>query len=223
MGSITITPINLGLGNHTLIISLVDSSGYVVNASKTVQVNPDPRLTIVENATVTDQGIPILLNVNYSGGTPPYTLTWSTGTSSTAYLFYGEPGLHNVTVTLRDGTGYVVNKTVSLQVNPKLNVSLSLSLLNQFLGEVALGKTSISGGTPPYTLTWIVDGKIEGSNSSLNLALTPGSHNITVIVKDSIGAIAERTEIVNVGYGYILLLVPLATVGVIIAWMLRRR
>ncbi|MCG3109349.1 Thermopsin [Metallosphaera sp. J1] len=221
-GSLSI-PLSPPPGNYTLRVTVVDSLGVSVTRNVTFQVNPDPSLTLVYNSTITDQGVPISLQARYSGGTPPYQLEWSTGSSSPGILFNDPPGNYTVTVNLRDGAGFTLSRSVTLVVHPRPQVNFTLQQTSLFLGGALVASSHVIGGTPPYSYTWLLNGRDAGNGSELNLTLSPGEYNLTLVVRDSLGVPSTYGMSVNVGYGYVVYLFPAAGVLAVVVLVLRRK
>ncbi|MEM4957022.1 MAG: thermopsin family protease [Metallosphaera sp.] len=215
-------------GNYTFNVTVKDSTGFVTSKLITFQVNPDPSLQVEYNSSITEVNIPVLLFANVSGGTPPYSLSWSTlGTSlggSQTLVFHEPPGNYTVTLTLKDAVGFVVNRTVNILVYPRLEANISVEEGNSLVGGYAILSALTRGGVSPYSYTWLLNGERVGNQSSLNLSLSPGKYNVTLVVRDSFGVVSTSQVNVNVGYGYAVYLVPAIAIVVIgVAIGLRRR
>lgn len=111
-------------------------------------------------------------------GKPPYTYVWSDGGTGAS-----RPNLPNgnytVTVTDSRGCQHVVN--VNVNVPPKVSISvLQLSNVTQgcpnkggYNGSISI---AVSGGTPPYSISW--DHPYCGGTSCNNLP--PGTYTATI-------------------------------------------
>ncbi|HEX8517473.1 MAG TPA: gliding motility-associated C-terminal domain-containing protein [Bacteroidia bacterium] len=116
-----------------------------------------------------------MITVIPSGGTLPYTYSWSTGTSTADTL--ANIGANSYTVTVADGNGCSATQTVvitepsvlaitSTETNPSCNT----------LSDGAIDIT-VTGGTPAYTYQW------SGSSSAVTEDLSnlaSGSYILTV-------------------------------------------
>ncbi|PSJ72201.1 hypothetical protein C7N43_35460 [Sphingobacteriales bacterium UPWRP_1] len=119
-----------------------------------------------------------------SGGTPPYTYTWSNGQTGPAATGLTE-GTYTVTAT--DNSGCIAIQTVTV-----VNV-LSLSNVSFFIQEATCGQNngfilaSPVGGVPPITYNWS-----NGATTALNNNLAAGSYTLTAT--DANGCSVVKTE-----------------------------
>ncbi|MFP3205609.1 MAG: hypothetical protein RXS23_09530, partial [Metallosphaera yellowstonensis] len=197
-----------------------------------VQVNPDPTLTLRYNGTVTDVGVPIVISAVSNYGTPPYHLLWDVNGETLqgqGVTLGSSPGTYDLTVFLTDSRNYTVSATLKVQVNPDPSLHLGLNQSSNnllYTGNVLDVNASVQGGTPPYTYTWILDDREMGttSNPQYQLTLTPGNHNLTVVVTDHLGLRAEYSTQVSASYNYLVVLSPVVViVGAVLVVLLRRR
>jgi hypothetical protein len=115
----------------------------------------------------------ILINPLPINGTAPYTYQWSTGQQS-SYLYGASVGLYGLTLT--DAQGCAVSETIEVQYVAPLVVTAQVTDVSCFGaqdGEVAL---DISGGLPPFTITWetgnvgMTVGNLSGGTYTYNIA-----------------------------------------------------
>jgi len=220
-------------GTYDIYVNLTDSSGYTVSSNVIqVQVNPDPTLTLRYNGTVTDVGVPIVISAVSNYGTPPYHLLWDVNGETLqgqGVTLGSSPGTYDLTVFLTDSRNYTVSATLKVQVNPDPSLHLGLNQSSNnllYTGNVLDVNASVQGGTPPYTYTWILDDREMGttSNPQYQLTLTPGNHNLTVVVTDHLGLRAEYSTQVSASYNYLVVLSPVVViVGAVLVVLLRRR
>lgn len=124
--------------------------------------------------------------VSVSGGTSPYSYSWSPngGTGPTA----NNLGVGTYTVTVTDNNGCQDTATVNIATlngpvisNPSQNNVTCFGLSN---GSASI---TVSGGTTPYTYSW----SPSGGNASSATGLAAGSYTVTV--SDSAGCSATQT------------------------------
>ncbi|MBI3136713.1 MAG: gliding motility-associated C-terminal domain-containing protein [Bacteroidetes bacterium] len=140
---------------------------------------------IMANATVTDilcfADATGAVSTNPSGGTIPYTITWSDGQlGANAVNLPAGP----ITVSITDGNGCTKDTTITLTQPPQLVVNSSFSN-NSTCGVCNASATvNIVGGVPGYTYDWSPDPAAgEGTNNATGLC--PGVVTCTVTDQNS--------------------------------------
>ena len=118
------------------------------------------------------------IDINISGGTPPYTYAWNTG--ATSQDISGLPG-GTYTVLVTDVTGC----TQAYDIFIGTDCPESLNIIGQVMDmEIGLMNGAIditvNGGTPPYTYSWS-----NSANTEDISGLAPG--NYSVVVTDAVG------------------------------------
>ncbi|MGC8848242.1 MAG: thermopsin family protease [Conexivisphaera sp.] len=181
-------------GRYVLRVEVVDAVGNEANSSAYVEVNPVPTVRISASSGVTDVGVPVSFSSSIKGGTPPYTYTWyldgrPVGSSGNYTLSPPSPGTYSLQVVVVDSAGYSIpSNVISISVNPDPTVSIYVSTNVTDVGISVQLSALVSGGTPPYTYTWYLDGRPVGSsgNYTLNPA-SQGTYSSYVAVTDSVG------------------------------------
>ena len=184
-GSTNNALINVAAGAYTL--SITDANNCNAAFNYTIS---QPNAALAINLT----GVNILCfgnatgsaNAVVSGGTSPYVLAWSNA-SSNAAIQNLLAGTYNITVT--DQKGCLANQSITLtQPIAPLNVSTVPNMVDCFGNQTGSINASISGGTAPYTSSWI------NQNSQIYAAPTEDINSIGIgtyltIVTDSQGCI----------------------------------
>jgi hypothetical protein len=185
-GATTSSQTGLAPGVYT--VTVTDAAGCMAEASGTVQ-SPPP-LSVIATGTNPDcvgdnDGS---ASATASGGTPPYTYSWSNGTIG--------PILTNLaagsyTVTATDANGCTATDEVIITPNSNLSVTLN-TVAESCPGEDDGSITAIpANGVPPYTYLW---SNGAGNVSTIN-NLEPGLYGVTVI--DAVGCTDFETTIVT--------------------------
>lgn len=177
---------NVGAGQY--ILTATDANGC--SASATFLVNNTGSLALTE--TVTNAtcfgGANGAISVVPSGGTQPYSLSWSNGQTGAdiSGLAAG-----NYTVTLSDGNGCQYSEIITVGQNAAIVpilVSSSDELCNTNNGSIDI---SVSGGNGSYAYSWS-----NGSSAQDLSDLNGGSYS--VLVTDGLGCTGSGTfSIVN--------------------------
>lgn len=140
----------LGAGPYTVTVS--DQSGQSTSLSFTLT---EPT-AIVLSLNSSDESISGAADgtaaSTVSGGTPPYTYTWNTG-SMMSSLTNLAPGVYALTIT--DGNGCSTSATASVGSGvPVLTVSGQSADVLCFGGSDGSIDIAVSGGSPPYLYAW---------------------------------------------------------------------
>jgi gliding motility-associated-like protein len=161
-----------GLCAGSYSLTVTDANGCVSNSTLTI-TQPQPLLATVTATTASCGLCDGSATVNVTGGTQPYSYSWSPtgGTNPTAVnLCRG-----NYTCTITDANGCVT--TVSVTVNQLVNIVVSSvgSTPSCFNSCDAIASANANGGTGPYTYVWS-PGNIISQNIT---GLCAGTYTVT--------------------------------------------
>ncbi|MBA4239658.1 MAG: hypothetical protein C0448_02940 [Sphingobacteriaceae bacterium] len=190
--SSTVTATNLCAGAYTYTVT--DALGCVTSNTITITEPSATTLTIVKTDVTCNGACDGTATANMSGGTGPYTYTWSPGNPAgqgTATITGLCPGAY--TVISRDANNCQKTETVSI-TQP---VAISAGITSGSLTCNAVCNGSInsvpSGGTGPYTFTLQSSGAPVTANPPYT-NLCAGTY--TLLIEDALGCI--RTQTVNI-------------------------
>lgn len=190
--SSTVTATNLCAGAYTYTVT--DALGCVTSNTITITEPSATTLTIVKTDVTCNGACDGTATANMSGGTGPYTYTWSPGNPAgqgTATITGLCPGTY--TVISRDANNCQKTETVSI-TQP---VAISAGITSGSLTCNAVCNGSInsvpSGGTGPYTFTLQSSGAPVTANPPYT-NLCAGTY--TLLIEDALGCI--RTQTVNI-------------------------
>lgn len=126
------------------------------------------------------------LSAQVSGGTPPYTYMWNTGSNSSSITNLAA-GVYVLNVTDANGCSSAFTDTIT-QPAP---INLSLVTTNISCSGYNDGSVNVSviGGTSPYQYLWS-----NGSTTQTNSSLPAGTYSVTV--SDANGCTAVGTQTV---------------------------
>ena len=251
-------------------VTVVDSLGATATNTTTLTVYPRVDALAVVNgesigeATWITGAAPFTVRLDgvVTDGVAPFDFNWSLGDgglqhgASSSYV-YSLPGQYSARLTVTDALGYestvvwevLVNATPTAPPPSPLALGASLTNLTPIYGEACGGavadfSSTVTGGTPPYSVSWgFGDGTTgTGADPSHHYA-GPGTYAVWVTAEDSALTVVQATLNVlvpavpcpshpnsayAVGFGYSLpfvaglgaLAVGVAVLGVLVA---RRR
>lgn len=178
-GGSTASVSNLSSGNNT--VTVTDSKGCTATAVAVINSAGGPTLTVASQASVACFGASTgSASINATGGTGPYTYTWSPGNLSGSSQ--NALGAGTYTVNVKDANQCAGSITVSIaQPTAALSGIISATTAASCGANNGGATITASGGTPSYTYSWSPNG---GSGTSAsNLA----AGNNTVTIKDANG------------------------------------
>lgn len=140
-------------GPYDYIVTVTDLCGTQKQDTVTITINQPVPLAIAENDVTIycpNDSVPLVAVI--SGGTPPYTYEWITGsTTDTAYASILENGQADYYLTVRDLCGYELKDTVTLTLNQTLAIDSMLQYPSSCIPNgTALGFASGFTGIPVY-------------------------------------------------------------------------
>jgi len=171
LGQTSQTAVGLCAGNYN--VTVTDDNGC--SASTSVTVATPPQLQFVNiavgnaNCSGSANGS---VQVTATGGVPPYTYTWSNGSTSSNPTGL-TPGMHCVTVA--DVNGCYIDSCIT--ITQPVMVQINMLANNETCSGSCDGSItpSITGGTTPYTYLW---SNLQVTPTIDNLC--PGTYLLTV-------------------------------------------
>ncbi|TRW98556.1 PKD domain-containing protein [Flavobacterium gawalongense] len=179
---------NLKPGNYT--VSITDSKPCTI--SKTFIILEPQKLVLSANVTHAfdcDDANSGAINLLVAGGTPPFTYAWSNG--ATAEDLSAIPA-GNYLVTVTDSRG--CSKTAQFVINRQPPIVIGVETKTDFNCEAKSVKQTfmaqVSGGVPPYQLTWS-SGTVSGTNNEM---MNTNQNGTAILgVTDNLGCTANYT------------------------------
>ncbi|NDD19715.1 MAG: hypothetical protein EBZ30_04990 [Flavobacteriia bacterium] len=162
-----------GLSAGIYTATITDAVGCTLSIVDTVK-QPLAAITLTLSSTsiACNGGSTGAISLNVSGGTLPYSYSWSNGSSS-QNLSGLTAGKYVVTVT--DASGCSSKDSVTLVQNAALAVSLIQSNVDCFGGATGSLAAVVSGGQAPYSYAWT-----SGGTSAIKSNLAAGTYTLTV-------------------------------------------
>lgn len=173
----------------------IDTGTYRVIVTDNIGCNDSVSFTITEPAeelsaiisAKTQSLCPFGINgssatVGPSGGTPPYTYTWSSGTSLNDTVRVNlNSGAFSVSVQDAFGCLVVVNDTLENTDTLNVQVSTVEPGCGASNGSVAISAISGGGGTGGYNFSWFDENNINiGNFPSISNSLTAGNYYVVI-------------------------------------------
>ncbi len=168
----TATANNLSSGTYE--VTVTDGNGCSNTIAETVQNSNGPSISIVNindaSCFGADDGS---AEVSVSGGTPPYTYSWTPNTSTSEIASNLSAGDYTVTVTDDAGCFNDLQITVNEPNEISIGETITVADCGQDNGTINL---QVTGGDGNYTYIWSPN----VSTSSLATGLASGSYDVTV-------------------------------------------
>ncbi|WP_367393055.1 Kazal-type serine protease inhibitor domain-containing protein [Lewinella sp. LCG006] len=177
--------VDLPPGTYKVIV--VDANGCM-DMEQDIIIYPAPVNIFTATADPGVCGTDGKININVTGGTGPYSLTYTGPLSGTISVVMGLQVLSDVpngtyTLTLTDANGCTETETVTV-TSSGTPVEIVTALIYNECGQYNTIWVDIIGGTPPYTVTW--QGTQNGSGTTTTqgfeiIDLPPGTYKVIVV------------------------------------------
>jgi gliding motility-associated-like protein len=171
-----------GLAAGTYSLTVTDAAGCTAIQNFTIS----QPTALAATTSVTNPGCAggtASASVSVSGGTTPYTYSWSTG-AATASVSGLANGTYSVVIT--DNRGCSLTRSVTVNMPASLSATLSTTPAGCNGASTGTASIAVSGGTAPYTYAWST-----GASTANVSALPAGS--ISVTVTDANGCTITRS------------------------------
>jgi gliding motility-associated-like protein len=162
---------NLAAGTYQVVIT--DANGCTFNTSVTLQQPQALSLSVTTTPANcgSDNGS---ASVTVSGGTTPYSYSWSPSSYSGNTLNGLASGTYSVQVT--DGNGCTSVASAAVAGNPVMTLSASTFDVACYGTATGSASVAVSSGTGPFLYTWSHD----NSHAPSAASLTAGNYTVTV-------------------------------------------
>lgn len=177
--------LNLAAGTYNVVVT--DAVGCVANASATVTEPPVLTINLMKIdviCTTDTDGSTIALP---TGGTLPYTYSWSTGQASQNI---GNLGVGTYSVTVSDANGCTATGSSQIIATTTLDVVMSATDANCFSSNDGAALATVTGGTSPFIYSWN-----NGVSTASNTNLIAATYSVTVT--DGDGCIVSDDVVVS--------------------------
>ncbi|HQP04007.1 MAG TPA: gliding motility-associated C-terminal domain-containing protein, partial [Bacteroidales bacterium] len=182
----TVNPV----ANTTYNVTVTDSNGCSNTGNVSVSINSLPTINVVETAQATCGSANGIATATAGGAVGPYTYEWSNGDNSSDGIAENLPaGFYTVTTTDQSGCSISGSVIVSSPVDITSN-AVQIVPVSCYGGSNGTGQLTVSGGNPPYNITW-TNGSSSGFINNVNVGtfiltnLTAGTYSIQVTDQDN--------------------------------------
>jgi PKD repeat protein len=183
-------------GTYYVNVTVTDSDGHSASYSLKETVNPDPSVVINVVHNPTDVGIWANFSASISGGTGPFSYSWTINGESftTAHVNYTftASGTFPISLTVTDANGNTASASVNEVVNPDPTVAAEVQYSKVDQGINDTFYADVSGGTSPFNYTWSIGNTILNYSQEFHLNFSAiGTYDINLTVSDSL---SERSS-----------------------------
>ncbi|MFI5151231.1 MAG: SdrD B-like domain-containing protein, partial [Bacteroidia bacterium] len=187
-GPNTATYSNLTAGSYSCDVQ--DNNGCSANTSAAVNAAPAPTITMSGTNVACKGASTGSATVTPSGGTTPYTYSWTPGTCTNATFNNLTAGLYTATVT--DANGCNISNSVTItEPSTIMTVTASETDVSCYGGADGTVSVTASGGGSGYTYSWSPYG---GNNPSVTALI---ANTFTCTVNDVYGCVMTGVTTVN--------------------------
>ena len=168
---------NLAPGIYSVIIT--DESGCIIDKDFTIIEPQEIEISgIITNAEDCDNPNSGAIDLQVSGGNPPYNFLWSNG-ETTEDLINLQANNYLVTVTDSNGCSLQKEFVVTRQDDLEIILDTELGAICENRDVFQTNTVSISGGVAPYSIVWS-NGVVSGSDGEIMNTNVDGSYEVTV-------------------------------------------
>ncbi|MEM7106375.1 MAG: T9SS type A sorting domain-containing protein [Bacteroidota bacterium] len=163
-----------GLPNGNYCVTVIDANGCLVTTCADILATFDLTVTAIGETLLCNSDSDGDIDLDITGGTPPYDFVWSDATGST---IAGPPGLTAglYSVVVSDANGCLATSSTVITEPSLLQGVMDITQVDCGTEDSGATLFSVSGGTPPYAFLWS-----NGATTSINNDLDAGTYTVTV-------------------------------------------
>jgi PKD repeat protein len=210
-------------GTYNVTLTVTDHNGAAKTAFQLVTISPAALAVSITGPTSGSVNIAVSFSSTVTGGTSPYTYAWavtggspSTGTASTFSTTFAVKGTYNVTLTVTDHNGASKTAFQLVTISP-LQFTVAISgPTSGTVNQVLAFNAAVSGGTSPYTYSWVASGGSPASGTSASFSTSfavKGTYIVNVTVTDHNGATVRAFQLVTISPSALTVSISGPTIG----------
>lgn len=183
-----------GLTKGTYIVTVSDDNGCLAIDSANVDHPNFVRTWVSSTPSSGSNGTATIDSV--TGGTPPYTYSWSTG-DTTQTITGLAPGTYRATSI--DSHGCTDSRTIDVLSAPSITADAGTDKTICAGGQTQIGGSpAASGGTAPYSYSWSPASGLSNATAANPTASPTATTTYTLVVADNGGTTATDAVVVTV-------------------------
>ena len=172
-GGIT-TEDRTGLSAGTYTVTITDANGCTGTVNATVTQPTAMSATVSQTNVSCNSGSNGTASIVVTGGTAPYTYSWSPSGGTAATASGLAAGAYTVTVT--DANACTITRTVTITQPTAMSAMTAQTNISCNGGSNGTASIVVTGGTAPYTYSW----SPSGETAATATGLSAGTYTVTV-------------------------------------------
>jgi Calcineurin-like phosphoesterase/PKD domain len=198
-------------GNYEVYVTVTDDRSSIVQSNVVTDINVYPELTTSINPSLTSMsnGTTQQFTSITSGGFTPYTYQWflngnqiSNAKNSTWKFTPTSSGTFSIYLVVSDNnTAISQSNNATVVVKTSLDVIITPTQVDIYLGQSRTFISNVSGGTTPYSYQWYLNDTAVTGATSQNWTFTPtitGHYKISLNITDALNSKTQSNIVTDI-------------------------